>query len=294
MLISDGNGDFTMRIGLSTCGKSIGDELFEQYAKSGISCAEIVFGYEAAKTFDYKAAERSAKNYGIELRSLHLPFAPFEILDISSRDKAEYTVRYSSDIITKGADIGVKTFVIHPSAEPVPTEGDVRKERFECAKESLFALAEHAAKYDAFVAVEDLPRTCLGRNSDEILELVSAHDRLRVCFDTNHLLAESIPDFVKKVGNKIITTHVSDYDFVNERHWLPGEGKIDWQALLSALREVGYDGPFLYELSFNCPNTIIRDRALTCEDFARNARELFEGKEPTVISKLKPNLGMWE
>ena len=30
---------------------------------------------------------------------------------------------------------------------------------------------------------------------------------------------------------------------------LPGEGKIDWMALLAALEAVGYDGVFNYEVS---------------------------------------------
>jgi sugar phosphate isomerase/epimerase len=143
------------------------------------------------------------------------------------------------------------------------------------------------------VAVEDLPRTCLGRNSDEILELIGAHDALRVCFDTNHLLGENPVDFICKLKGKIITTHVSDYDFINERHWLPGEGDLDWNAIFGALREIGYDGAWLYELGFACPKSILRPRALTCEDIARNARELFDGKNPTVISERIPNIGMW-
>ena len=42
---------------------------------------------------------------------------------------------------------------------------------------------------------------------------------------------------------------MSDYDRKNERHWLPGEGVIDWTELLSALVESGYEGPFIYEAS---------------------------------------------
>ena len=163
-----------------------------------------------------------------------------------------------------------------------------------CAKAHLASLAEIAKQYGAVIAVENLPRTCLGRNSDEMLVLISAHENLRVCFDTNHLLGEDPIAFLDRVGEKVITTHVSDYDFVNERHWLPGEGRLDWQAILGKLREIGYGGVWLYEISFSCPKTILRDRDLTCEDFVRNAEELFEGIVPTVASRPKPNLGMWE
>lgn len=101
-------------------------------------------------------------------------------------------------------------------------------------------------------------------------------------------------DFIHKVGKRIITTHVSDYDFVNERHWLCGEGDIDWEKLLKALNDVQYKGPWLYEIGFTCPKTIIRNRNLTCNDFALNAKELFSNKKPTVFSTRKENLGMWE
>ena len=80
------------------------------------------------------------------------------------------------------------------------------------------------------------------------------------------------------MGDKIITTHISDYDFVDEKHWLPGEGKINWQELYKALLDIGYKGPWLYELGFKAPNTISRERDLTCEDFANNAKEIFDGK----------------
>ena len=42
----------------------------------------------------------------------------------------------------------------------------------------------------------------------------------------NHLLGESHTDFMKALKHNIITTHLSDYDGVDERHWLPGEGIV--------------------------------------------------------------------
>ena len=71
------------------------------------------------------------------------------------------------------------------------------------AKSKLKILAQKAEELGMILAVEDLPRTCLGRNSDEMLELLSADSRLRVCFDTNHLLGEPITDFIKKVNELI-------------------------------------------------------------------------------------------
>ena len=100
-------------------------------------------------------------------------------------------------------------------------------------------------------------------------------------------------DFIRHFGEKIITMHVSDFDHIKERHWLPGEGKNDWQKILRSLIDVGYNGVWLYEIRFTCPNTIIRERDLNCEDFIRNAEEIFGNKKLTVFSKQKENLGMW-
>jgi len=50
---------------------------------------------------------------------------------------------------------------------------------------------------------------------------------------------------------------------------------------------------WMYEIRFTCPSTIIRERDLTCDDFVKNAQELFENKSLTTISKHKESLGMW-
>lgn len=280
------------KIGLSTCGKTICEDLFKQYRENGITAMEITLNPSDYANIDYDALKKWSEEFGIELWSYHLPFSPFSEIDISNVALCKSTIEYYEELIKKASGIGIKRFIVHPSGEPVSDEE--RPQRLKCAKESLAALAEIARRNNAVIAVEDLPRTCLGKNSDEIMELISADRDLMVCFDTNHLLNENPVDFIHKLAGKIITTHISDYDFINERHWLPGEGKLDWPAILSAFKDIGYNGVWLYEIGFACPATIIRNRALTCEDFAKNAKELFENKDITVFSSQKENLGMWE
>lgn len=281
-------------IGLSTCGgKELESDFLMNCRKSGITALEISCSPERIFSFDYKDFIQRANGEGIKVTSFHLPFQPFETVDISSLDDKirKNTVEYLERIIYKFSGYGINRFVLHSSGEPV--EDTERRDRLECAKMSLSRLVNTAAQSGSTLAVEDLPRSCIGRNSQEIKELVSVDDRLKVCFDTNHLLAEYFEDFIMNVGDRIVTMHVSDYDFVNERHWLPGEGKVDWQNLLACLKRVGYNGPWLYEIHFKCPTSIIRDRLLTCEDFVKNAGEIFENKPLTVISKPKENLGFW-
>ena len=280
------------KIGLSTTGESICEETIKNYGDYGIEYIEISTNKENTDAINFDELKSWCDKYGVKIWSLHLPFYPFKELDISSENLADYTVKYLCDLIDRASKVGINKFIIHPSGEPI--EESDRKARLETAKKSLNILCEFVKKRGGTICVEDLPRTCLGRCSDDIIELLCANEDLRACFDTNHLLGEDNCEFIRKVGSKIVTLHVSDYDFVNERHWLPGEGKNDWQGILEALKEINYEGIWLYEINMDIPNTIIRKRRLTPNDFIKNANEIFENKELTVISTPKPNLGYWD
>lgn len=277
-------------IGVSTP-KAIDEEMFRLYKESSIAQMEVSVSKEESEALNYDKLLEWSKKYGVELYSFHLPFMPFDDIDISRPDIAEKSVEYLKDFIDKGAKIGIDKFIIHPSGEPI--EESARGMRMEIAKMSLSTLADYASERGAVICVENLPRTCLGRDSKDILELISANDKLVVCFDTNHLLDENPIDFIKAIGDKIVTMHVSDYDFKNERHWLPGEGLLDWQSILEAIKGIGYRGSWLYEISLGAPWTITRPRDLTYGDFYKNACELFEGLPLTKISTPVENLKAW-
>lgn len=259
-------------MGVSSCSmESIDRVVFEEYAKNEISMMEISLSWDKYKSINWEQTERNARETGIQLWSFHLPFAPFSENNIASPDKAvrEKTIEMQKEYIQKMGNIGIGIAVIHPSGEPIGAE--MREEMLKYSADSLAQLAEEGEKCGVTIAVEDLPRTCLGRNSAEIKRLISADDRLRVCFDTNHLLSQPIKEFIEDIGDKIITTHFSDYDFKNERHWLPGEGQIDWKELIETLEKVGYSGPILYELGLVTPAVgTINRRTLTFADLKEN------------------------
>ncbi|MGH9369899.1 MAG: TIM barrel protein [Vicinamibacterales bacterium] len=54
---------------------------------------------------------------------------------------------------------------------------------------------------------------------------------------------------MRKVGARIVNTHVADNDGLDERHWLPGRGVVQFIPLVRALEDVGYPGPFTFECS---------------------------------------------
>ncbi|MBQ7639247.1 MAG: sugar phosphate isomerase/epimerase [Clostridia bacterium] len=267
-------------VGISTCGKDPSVELFSSFAGAGVSFAELSPEQDGYDCLDYLSAAKAAKESGVKLWSFHLQFMPFELIDVSSldREKRAFSVSRLCEQIKRAAGIGINKFILHASAEPIPD--NERHERLENAKESVFSLSEIARENGGMLCVEDLPRTCLGRDSKEIKELISVSPDVGVCFDTNHLLAERPESFIEALGKRIVTLHVSDYDLIDEKHWLPGEGKIDWRSLYSSLLLSGYNGVWMYELGFGQKKSMPRSRNLVPADFRLNAEEIFSGVYP--------------
>jgi sugar phosphate isomerase/epimerase len=217
---------------------------------------------------------------------MHLPWH-HQLCNIAHKEKEVRvkSVAFDTEMIKKAADIGIRYAVIHPSGEPITTED--RSEAMKYAKQCLKTLAKVAKSEGMVIAVENLPRTCLGNCSKDMLDLMSADDGLRMCFDVNHLLMESHKELVKHAGDKIVTVHISDYDFINERHWMPGEGGIDWVQLIDLLESISYNGVFMYEIGLKAEKTIIR-RDLTYSDFYNNHKALANRVKPEIIGI--PNL----
>lgn len=268
-----------LRIGFSLH-RDITEDTFAAIADGGLSTVEI-----NGTDHDFKAFARWANRYGIALWSRHLPYSPFAQRDISLADPQlrRELVDFHTELIREGAEAGIQVFVLHPST-PF-TENMPREERKKYAMDTLDQLAEIAHKAGVVIAVEDMILSCLGNSAQELKELISVNDKLRVCFDVNHLFNNTHREFVEILGDKIIHTHISDYDLLNEKHWFPGEGKINWPEVYSALMSVSYSGVWNYEVGLGGAKTEERGRMLTYHDVYNNAMEIFSGQQPHIIKK---------
>ena len=183
---------------------------------------------------------------GLKVWSVHLPFSG--TLDISVLDDAKRAenVETMTKMIRLSGEFKPQRLVLHPSSEPI-SEGD-RAKRIKCSRESIAKLLPIAKEIGAVLCIENLPRTCLGRTSEDMLALLEGFPEVMVCFDSNHLLIEDHNMFFNNVGNRIGTTHASDYDKTDEMHWLMGLGIIDWPNFLTNLMHFGYEGVFMTEV----------------------------------------------
>lgn len=236
-------------LGVGSSTSSMRPEEMAEAARAGIGYVEIgISGRGTVAEIREKAlhARRMADEAGLKVWSCHLPFS--RTLDISVLDDSARmaNIAFLAEMIAICGEVGSRKLVLHPSSEPI-ADGE-REARIRNSIASIGVLRREAARIGAELCIEDLPRTCLGRNSAELLRIVEPYPDVKICFDTNHLLTEDPVRFVEACGDRIATVHVSDYDGVDERHWLPGRGTIDWQGLYRALMQSGYRGVFMYEL----------------------------------------------
>lgn len=74
-----------------------------------------------------------------------------------------------------------------------------------------------------------------------------ASDRVQICLDTGHanIYRQDIPGMIRTYGEHLHTLHLNDnYGLIQpvyeDLHLFPGYGRIEWQPIFDALREIGY------------------------------------------------------
>jgi sugar phosphate isomerase/epimerase len=85
-----------------------------------------------------------------------------------------------------------------------------------------------------------------GSTTEGMLRILGAvgSPALGVNWDPSHLFPSGdIPHVsIYRLGSKVLHCHFSDNDGVTNVHWRPGMGKIDWEKVMLALKETGFDG----------------------------------------------------
>lgn len=268
-----------LKKGLSV--KSAELEYWKNLKEVGIDCIELSFDYDTYMgILDFpNKAEIYAENAAcaeIEIWSIHLPFSRENDVSSMNAEHREKTIQANAILIEAAGRVGIKTAVLHPSSEPIDDAN--RAERLRLSREAILYLRTVADKAGVVLAVENLPRTCLCNRATEMVELLSGTGAT-VVFDTNHSLIQDNLSFISKLldaGLSIWSLHISDYDFIDERHRLPGLGINDWNGILGTLEQANYRGPLLYEIAFSSHDNDPR-YAVTLDILSENMKKLAEG-----------------
>lgn len=269
--------DLIFGISTSLCGVDCYLDRLSELKNDGITQIEICLREdikETEKLFD-DAVEKI--NYaGLKVRSIHLPFG--NSVDPSAENETDRlkNLKKINEFINLTKSCGARVFVIHGSYEPVALD-ETRKNRIDACVSSMRSLCKTLNGFGIKLAVENLPRTCIGNSISEIAYITDRLPDLGVCFDTNHMtmpkpdlrfvplqrtfsrlrnklnpVVDTPESFAEKFAGKICALHISDYDGINERHWLPGQGIVNFKSIHQTLLRNGFDAPFMFEPNEKC------------------------------------------
>ncbi len=122
--------------------------------------------------------------------------------------------------------------------------------KFEAAMSSIEHLRAFAKPLGVTLLLENIPNEL--SSPDRLLELVNTlhFDDMGFCFDVGHAhLAAGVKDTFEQLKKQIRSTHVHDNDKVNDGHFWPGDGRIDWTEAITLLRSAPLVPPMLLEIN---------------------------------------------
>jgi sugar phosphate isomerase/epimerase len=242
------------RIGIATGGcvdKPI-LEVLRQFGEAGFHAVEIG---TPPKHFDpwqkgqVDIVSDHLRRAGTTAVSIHAPFGG--ILDLSDpnphhRSAAIGGILQAASVLR---ELGGSVVVVHPS--DVPRDSLDVGQRLEAAAGGLAVLAQSCRQMGLRLAIESPLPHLIGGDPTEFAWLLGRVDtNAGVCLDTSHtFLGGHWAEFVRVAGSRLIHVHACDNRGSFDDHLPPGEGVIDWGAVVESLRQAGYDGWIILEIA---------------------------------------------
>ncbi|MDX1615146.1 MAG: sugar phosphate isomerase/epimerase family protein [Candidatus Promineifilaceae bacterium] len=211
------------------------------------------YGYESIEisgepeVFDTKEVNKLLKDHGLKCwGSVTLMF---EGRDLVSADPIvrENSVQYVKDCVTMVKELDGHEMTIVPGEVGKVNPMATPEEEWNWAVEGLREIYAHSEKEGVVLALEPLNRFetyFLNRADQAVLLAEQVGPNCGVCLDVFHLNIEEADMFeaIHTAADRLVDFHVAD----NNR-MAPGMGAVDWERIVSTLRDVGYDGALTVE-----------------------------------------------
>lgn len=193
-------------------------------------------------------------NLGLTPHTIHLPFNGVDI-GVTDNEERRFAISLIKASMEDGVKIGAGTGILHPNAHDTVIPGSTLAEERDAAYESVSEIVEFASRVGIRIAVENLFTRLGGRFGCKFHELQKMvleinSPILGICLDTGHatIEKEDIPEAIKTIGDKLFNIHLHDTDGLDDRHWVPGQGIIDWYSVREALESINYQYPWMMEV----------------------------------------------
>lgn len=211
---------------------------------------------------------------GLSLHSVHAPIAESfandawtSALSIADKDRRLVTMRELEAALSIARSLPFRYLVVHVGtpSEFAKTSHDNSMEQARRSLEELHALA---SPLGVTLALEVIPNAL--SSADTLVRLIDdlELEDAGLCLDFGHaFLMDDVVDAIETASGHLCMTHISDNAGRDDDHLVPFEGRIDWPAALFAMRKVGYEGLFLFEVAGPAPQDILRRARRACERF---------------------------
>jgi sugar phosphate isomerase/epimerase len=230
-------------------------DCLEPIRNSGFDRLEIC-SYPAHLNYhDKEAVKRAGERIhelGLEAYSFHAPFS--DGIDITSPDQAtrDFAMAELVEAAEAAALLQVRYFVLHPGPERSILPETERFFRLQNAVDVLNRFYHHCRRLGVGLVLENmLPHLFAGRTRDLMWILGALDvDDVGICLDTGHAyLAEDLLLVVHKLSGHLWMVHASDNRRQRDDHLPPGDGEIDWTALLAHLTKLHFNGTMMLEIA---------------------------------------------
>ncbi|MDY7078381.1 MAG: sugar phosphate isomerase/epimerase [Chloroflexota bacterium] len=235
-----------LEIGLSTAAfypTHLTEDALTTIAELGFRVAEIFLqtGEEYTPTFGTEL-DRRRRDLGLRVHSLHLYAPYFDLWAPYPRMIRETRDRFRR-LLEIAAKLGASALTWHG------LRYGVNNPRLIAAFfESAAWAGEQAQAASCTLCIENVS-WCYLRAPEHVAAIRQAGLPVGFTFDTFQA-GESSTDpaaLIHAMDSRLTTVHLADYTPNGPRHLPPGEGTLDWPAILRALRAVGYGGPLIIE-----------------------------------------------
>jgi len=189
---------------------------------------------------------------GISCNQAH---APFTVKYEMEKEEADRKYLYMARALESPSILGAKNIIVHSIS--VPEGVDFEEYNVEYYKSFI----PYCEKFGIHVAVEnifkrDQKRNCLRGVIGSPEELNRVIEKINspwivACVDIGHaaLTGYEPEDFIKAMNPKYLKAlHVQDNDYVADRHIIPYTGDLNWDAIMTSLKNAGYEGDLTFEI----------------------------------------------
>ncbi|HET9015670.1 MAG TPA: sugar phosphate isomerase/epimerase family protein [Thermomicrobiaceae bacterium] len=202
---------------------------------------------------------RRARDAGVRLHSVHTYTQLHPLFDPYPRRRAEGMDAFRL-AIEAAATLGARCVVWHG----LTVRDRQRGATLEAFADTLHRVADEADRRGVVVCLENVA-WCAVRDPESVTMARAREPRLGFTYDPFQAIdAEaSQPAILEAMAGRLLNVHVSDHAPGGPRHLPPGEGVIDWRALVAQLRAIGYGGPLVIEGACDGDlSRLVRARAL--------------------------------